>query len=110
MALNAQDIGGKIITQASAIAADRWKDIADAATIELKGLAQRLVLIVEGVGTGQLSRDSAIRHFAAAKFHVIAVVAMLTVMIEAAIERIVNGALTVVRDAINAAAGFALIP
>jgi hypothetical protein len=110
MALDVNDIGTKIVAQASKIAANRWKDISGTATVELQGLAQRLVLIAVGVATGQLSRDSAARHFATARFHVIAVIAALTVMLEAAVEQIVNGALTVVRDAINTAAGFALIP
>jgi hypothetical protein len=97
------------VSEARKAAGDGWQAIVGAATIELRGLAQRLVLIVEGAATGQLSRDSAARHFAAARFHVIATIAMLTVMIEATVERVINAALAAIKQAVNTAIGFPLI-
>ena len=109
MALDVGDIGSKIVTQAAQIAGSSWKSMATAATVELRGLAQRIALIIEAFANGELSQARAKQHLKTARFHVVATIAMLTVMTEAAIEKIVKGALAIVKDSVNKAAGFALL-
>lgn len=109
MALDVGKIGSQIVAQAANIAGTDWKAIAAAATVELKGLAQRIGLIIEAHASGEISQVRAKKHLRTARFHVIATIAMLTVMVEATVEKIVNGALKIVKDAVNQAAGFALL-
>lgn len=109
MALDVQAVGSQIVARAAQIAGKDWEGIATAATIELRGLAQRIALIIEAYGNGELSTDGATRHLRAARSHVIATLAMLTMMTEAMAEQIVNGALAIVKEAINSAAGFSLL-
>jgi hypothetical protein len=109
MSLNGAQIGKKIVAQAAKIAGSEWGNIEQTARVELQGLAQRLVLIVEACASGEMTRQMAKRHFRTAKFHVVAIMAMLTMLVEAAIEKIVNGALAVIRTVVNDAIGFVLI-
>ncbi|RWE00470.1 hypothetical protein [Mesorhizobium sp.] len=109
MALDVGVIGSQIVAQAAQVAGDGWKAMATAATVELRGLAQRIVLIVEAYADGELSQARAKQHLRTARFHVIATIAMMTVMTDAVIEKIVNGALAIVKDSVNNAAGFALL-
>lgn len=98
-----------MLAGAAQIASNQWQDISNAALVEFRALAQRLVLIVQLHARGEITVAMARRHLRTARFHVIATIAMLTVMVEATAERVVNAALTAVRDVINTAAGFALI-
>ena len=109
MALNANKVAEQILSGAVQTAGTAWSKISASATIELRGLAQRIVLIVKGLSDGEISKTMAQRHLQTARFHVVATLAMLTTLVEATVEKIVNGALAVVRDIINKAAGFALI-
>ncbi|TRC92046.1 hypothetical protein FJV76_24220 [Mesorhizobium sp. WSM4303] len=109
MALDFEDMGSRIISQATQIAGGSWKAMATAATVEFRGLAQRIALIVEAYANGELSQVRAKAHLKNARFHVIATLAMLTVMTEAALEKIVKGALAIVKESVNKAAGFALL-
>ncbi len=107
--LNVQALGQSMITQAATIGKDQWDIIREAATIELQGLAQRLVAITNAFLGGQITKSMAKRHLRTARSQVIATIAMLTSMVEAAAEKIINAVLTVVRDAVNTAIGFTLI-
>ena len=109
MALDPNQIASDMIGRAGAIAGKTWQTIQSSVKIELTGLAHRLVLIVEAVATGELTAAEAQSHFATMKFHVIATIAMATVVTEAAISQIVNAAIGAVKTAVNSAAGFSLI-
>ena len=109
MALDVEALGTSMLTEAAKIAKGEWAGIRQAATIEIQGLAQRLVAITNAFLAREITKDMAVRHLRAARFHVIATIAMLTSMLEAAAEKIINGVLTVVRDTVNSAIGFKLI-
>lgn len=109
MALDPQKLAQDMLAGAAATAQGAWTQIQQSATIELQSLAHTLALIVEGTLAGDLSQDMAARHFQTARFHVIATIAMLTELVQAAVEKIVNGALAAIKSAVNSAAGFALL-
>jgi len=109
MSLDSDEIFNQITQKAAHIAGNAWNEMRQAATVEFEGLARRIVMLVEGFLNDEITKSMAQGHLANMRYHVIATIAMLTMMTQGAVERIVNGALTVVRDAINKAAGFALI-
>jgi hypothetical protein len=109
MSLDVAGLVDQMTAQAAATAGASWSAIQQAATTELQGLAQRLVLLTQGYQNGEVTKDMVQSHLKTMRYHVIATIAMLTVMVEATIEKIINSALTAVRDAINQAIGFKLI-
>ena len=109
MALEVPALGTAMIAEAARVAKGGWQKIKEAATIELRGLAQRIALIVDSFRSGNITQSIAKRHLRTARFHVAATIAMLTSMLEAAAEKVVNAAIAVVRDAVNSAIGFALV-
>ena len=109
MALNFDQLGASMLAEAARVAKDQWAVIRQAATIEIQGLAQRLVSITNAFLAQEITQTMAQRHLRTARNHVVAVIAMLTSMVEAAAEKIINATLTVVRDAVNTAIGFTLI-
>jgi hypothetical protein len=109
MPLNASDLGSKMIAEASAVAGAGWKDIKQAAMVEFQGLAQRLVTLTRAYIDKEMTQSMVKRHLRTMRYHVVATIAMLTVLLEATIEKMVNKALTVIRDAVNETIGFALI-
>lgn len=109
MSLDAGEISKQISQKAAHIAGNAWNEMRQAATVEFEGLARRIVMLVEGYRNDEITKNMAQGHLANMRYHVVATIAMLTMMTQGTVEKIVNGALTVVRDAINKAAGFALL-
>ncbi|HWA44018.1 MAG TPA: hypothetical protein VHA10_12465 [Hypericibacter adhaerens] len=109
MALDPQDLAGRLVSAAAQSAGTSWNTIRQTATIEFQSLAQTIVMIVEARLSGEMTNDMAARHFQTARYHLVAIIAMLTTLVESAIETIVNGALATIRTTVNDAIGFALI-
>lgn len=109
MPLNVNQLASTMLSGAATTAGNAWSQIQSAAVVEIRGLAQRLAAIAAAFVSGQITKDMARRHLRTARFHVIATIAMLTSVVEAAVERIINAALTAVRDAVNTAIGFTLV-
>ena len=109
MPLNVSELTSSMIAEASAVAGTGWKEVKQAAIVEFQGLAERLVAITRAYVEQEMTKAMVKRHLSTMRYHVIATIAMLTVLVEATVEKMVNKALTIVRDAINQAIGFALI-
>ena len=109
MSLDLEALSQSMLSEASGIAKDAWTNIRQAATVEIRGLAQRLVSLTNAFLLGEITRTMAKRHLRQARLHVIATIAMLTSMVEAAVEKIINAALTAIRNVVNTAIGFTLV-
>lgn len=109
MSLDLEAISQSMLSEAAGTAKEAWVNIRQAATVEIQGLAQRLVSLTSAFLAGEITQTMAKRHLRQARLHVVATIAMLTSMVEAAVEKIINAALTVIRDVVNTAIGFKLI-
>ncbi|MDA4845833.1 hypothetical protein [Hoeflea poritis] len=107
--MNPNQLASQMISEASQVAINSWNAIKSTAVTEFRGLSQRIVMIARLYAQGEISKAGARRHFKAARYHVIAILAMLTALVEAAAAKIVNAALKVIADAVNAAIGFKLV-
>ncbi|WP_380990336.1 hypothetical protein [Sedimentitalea sp. HM32M-2] len=99
----------KMLQTASEIAGPLWAEIRTTATHEFKVLASRIREIGAAVAEGDLSKSAARILLRMARRNLIATLAMLTTMIEAAVQKLVNGVLAQIREHVNAAIGFAVL-
>lgn len=109
MALDVEAIGENLITEAIAVAQADWEKIKQVAVLEFRSLAQRIALIGEGYVAGELSKKMARRYMKTARFHVVAIMAMMTSLLEATVEKIVRKAIKAVKTIVNDYVGFALL-
>jgi Asp-tRNA(Asn)/Glu-tRNA(Gln) amidotransferase B subunit len=99
----------RMISKASDIAGPLWEEIRTTATHEFKVLASRIREIGSAVRDGELSQTSARILLRMARRNLIATLAMLTIMIDAAVQKLVNGVLSDLKDHVNTAMGFSLL-
>ncbi|MEO9780915.1 MAG: hypothetical protein ABJH07_22780 [Sedimentitalea sp.] len=108
-ALNADVLVPRMVSTATGIAGPLWADIKTTATHEFKVLASRIREIGSVVRDGELSKTSARILLRMARRNLIATVAMLTVMVDAAVQKLVNGVMSELKNHINSAIGFSLV-
>ncbi|PSL20952.1 hypothetical protein [Shimia abyssi] len=99
----------QLLNVARTTAGPLWDDIQQTASHEFRVLALRIRDIGEGVASGDVSRTAARILFRMAKRNLIATIAMLTIMIEAAAQKLVNAVLKEIKSIVNGALGFTLV-
>lgn len=107
--LNVSQLTAKMIASVKETTSDGWPAVEQYARAELKILAQSLVQIVELRANGNVSKAEARSLFRQHKNTAVAVFASIAGMTLLLAEQTVNNALKVVKDAVNAAAGFIFI-
>lgn len=107
--LNPDVIVPRMIGQARDVAGPLWAEIRTAAQHEFKVLGDRISAIGKAVHAGEMSKSSARILLRMARRNLIATLAMLTTMIDAAVQKMVNAVLAEIKDHINTAIGFTLI-
>lgn len=109
MSLNVSKLLGDIVAAASAEAGTRWTEIKRVATHEFRTLARDVVFYTRLFTTGEIDREELKITMSGVKAALLSALATLTALAQAAIRRIVNAALGVVRAAANSFVGFALV-
>jgi hypothetical protein len=108
-ALNTRRVAKDMAAAASGVFKDKWPDVKDYAESEMKKLAESLAMLSRGVAKGTIARKAAKAllgiHKNSAKAVMLTVEGLGLLLVEAAI----NAAMKVVRDAVNAAAGVAIL-
>lgn len=99
----------QLIDIARTTAGPLWDDIRSKTTHEFRILAHRIREIGSAIASGELSIPVARILFKMAKRNLVATIAMLTIMVEAAVQKLVNTVLKELKDYINGAIGFSLI-
>ncbi len=107
--LKLQELKPGMIAAFKDTATQAWPVIKDFATIELKLLAQSLIEIQSLAASGRISRGEAKSLMRQHKNATIAVLSGIEGMTLLAAERAVNAAIAAIRQALNSAAGFAII-
>jgi hypothetical protein len=109
MSANLPDIVKTMLTAAETTAAGQWQTAKAAIITEVKVFAQRLEQIAGGFASQQLTLQDAKDFFAMATNNLVAMIAMATTLVWAAVQKIVNAALSAAKDAINAFVKFPIL-
>jgi len=109
MALDFSAIFADMLSAAEKTAGQQWVQVKKAVSFELRTLAQRLVQIVDLRTSGEIDEDDATLFFTMGRNNCVAAIAMATALVAAAVKKIVDAALNVVKTAVNSAIGFPLI-
>ncbi len=108
-ALDVNKIFGDMVAGAATTAGTQWSAIGAVMTIELKAFAERMNEIANALAAQTISKETAEDLTRMARNHLIATIATLTVLVLAAVERIVDAALKAAAADVNAAIGFTLL-
>lgn len=107
--LSLEDIKDSMITGFKGVASQAWPTVKDFATSELKLLAQSLIEIQALAAAGGISKAEAKSLIRQHKNATIAVMSGIEGMTLLTAEQAVNGAIRAIRQAVNSAAGFAIV-
>lgn len=109
MSLNASELATKMLDAAKGVLSEKWPEIQDYAEGETKKLAQSLVMIEKLKLAGKISEEQAKLHFDIQKNAARTVLLTIEGLGILTVERALNAASAVVKDAVNTALGFALL-
>lgn len=117
MILNLADIARRAVDAAAHVAGQEWPKIQSATVYELRICCQRLADLAKGVAEwlispdreGAISPETATMLISMARNNFIMNVAMTTTATVVLAQRMLDAALGVIRDAVNTAAGLALL-
>jgi hypothetical protein len=109
MSLNASELATKMLDAAKGVLSEKWPEIQDYAEGETKKLAQSLVMIEKLKLAGKINEEQAKLHFDIQKNAARTVLLTVEGLGILAVERALNAASAVVKDAVNTALGFALL-
>lgn len=98
-----------LFTEAKQTAGAAWDEIRSFVKIEFKGLARQIKEIGKALERGEIKLRTARTLFKMARNNLIAAVATTTTLVLAAAQRIINAALTAIKDLVNGALGLVLI-
>ncbi|HSV29014.1 MAG TPA: hypothetical protein VLL76_05630 [Candidatus Omnitrophota bacterium] len=110
MALDIDDLVQQMISAAQPILGAMWQNLENQATSELQGVAQQIVKIAQGVADKEVDEDTAKLLLSMQLNNAVGAIAAATEEVEAAAQDAVNAAMAKVRDTVNAAVGFVLVP
>ena len=106
---SADEIFASLMRGAQQEAADLWETAKGFAINTCWSLASQLVLVGQAYIAKEFTKDEVKKYLETIRLQFIATLAATIMKIEGLAERIINSALTAVRDAINGALGFKLI-
>lgn len=107
--LDLNNLFNSMVTAAKISASAGWSQIVSVATHEFQVIAHRIVQIGQAFALGQIDKIDAQGLMKLAKNHIVAAIATLTTLVLATVQRIINAAMTAVRDVVNTAVGFVLL-
>lgn len=107
--LNADELFATIMQGARQAAGEFWEETRDFAMNGCWSLASQLTLLGQGYLAHEFTKAEVQRYLETIRLQFIGMLAATIMKVEGLAERMVNGALTAVRDAINTALGFKLI-
>ena len=109
MALSASLLSKDILAALKGALTEKWPEIKEYGTAESKKLAQALVMIEALKAAGKINEEQAALHLEIQKNASRAVLLTIEGLGILAVEAALSAALTVVKDAVNTATGFALL-
>ncbi|MGV8831524.1 MAG: hypothetical protein ACOH2N_06070 [Devosia sp.] len=107
--LNADELFATIIEGARKAAGDYWAETRDFSVNACWSIASQLALLGQGYTSGEFSQQEVKSYVETLRLQFIGLLAATIMKVEGLAERLVNGALTAARDALNTALGFKLI-
>ena len=109
MSLDVTKIASDMLSAAANAGKTEWDKIKSVAINEIGQLARNIVQTADAVASGEMKPTTARIVLEQSKNLTIALIASLAALAAAAILKIVDAALNVVKSAVNAAAGFAIL-
>lgn len=109
MSLNASLLGKDILTAFQSTFTSKWPDIKDYAEAEARKMAQTLVMIESLKISGKINEEQAALHLEIQRNATRMVLLTLEGLGILAVEAAINAALSVVKESVNTAVGFALL-
>ncbi|MCZ4347883.1 hypothetical protein [Devosia neptuniae] len=106
---SSEEFFADMIASARQAAGDFWADVRASTISACRSMAEQLALIAKGFALGEFTEQDVKADIEAVRKQLIASLAATIMKIEGLAARIINSALTAVRDAINNALGFELI-
>ena len=110
MAANLQDVLKGFLSTAQHEAGTGWANIKSAVQAETKVFGQRLVQIKNGYASGEFTKADAKDFFSMILNNMIATIAMVTTLVWATVQKIINAAIAAVKTLINSFMKFSLLP
>ena len=107
--LNADELFATIMQGARQAAGDFWDKTRDFSMNACWSLASQLALLGQGYLAHEFTKQEVNSYLETMRLQLIGMLAATIMKVEGLAERMLNGALTAVRDAINTALGFKLI-
>ena len=103
------DVASQMMTAAAAAFGEGWDKVRAFVKIEFKTIARRIKEIAKAFAFGDIDEDTARLLVRMQRNNSAAAIAATTTMVLVTIENIINAALAVVKDTLNAAIGFTLL-
>lgn len=103
------DIRGKILNELRKESSNSFSSIKESTITDFEEVAQDAARIIELYTTGNASKEFLKDQFNVLRVRIIAILATIEILSQSALERVLNGVLTVIRDTINTKIGFQLI-
>jgi hypothetical protein len=109
MSLNVSELATKMFDAAKGVLSEKWPEIQDYAEAETRKLAESLVMIEKLKLARRINEEQAKLHFDIQKNAARTVLLTVEGLGILPVERALNAASAVVKDAVNTALGFALL-
>lgn len=107
--INTGDIIEKMIKAAKGVLTDNWKEVKPYAKQEFKNLAENFGLIIKLKNEGEITKEQARLYIDIHKNTVKIVLLTIKGLGIIAVEKAINAAISIVKDSINSAIGFAVL-
>ncbi|MDX8350666.1 hypothetical protein SLH49_21970 [Cognatiyoonia sp. IB215446] len=107
--LNVGTLGTRLVNTAAGIAGEAWTNIKSVVAHELRVLAGRIRDIAEAALSGEVSKTGARTLLRVARNNLAATIAMTSVLLLAAAQKLINAVLGEVKNFVNGAIGFKLL-
>jgi hypothetical protein len=109
MGISVNDVVAIMLKQAQQTAGNAWNTAGPVIKSEFKNFGQQLAQVAAGLASGELTEQDAKDFVAAIRNNMVATIALAVNIGQAAVQQIINAALTAAKDAINAFVKFPLI-
>ncbi|MHA1113312.1 MAG: hypothetical protein ACTSRY_02250 [Alphaproteobacteria bacterium] len=107
--IDTADLAQRLLSGAATEAGEGWAEVSAFFKVEFRGIARRTKDIGKAVAGGDIDEMTAKLLMRMQVNNAVAAVAAMTTLVMLRIERIINAALSLIRDLVNAALGFALV-
>src|SRR4051812_6340350 len=101
MGISVNDVVAIMLKQAQQTAGNAWNTARPVIESEFKNFGQQLAQVAAGLASGELTEQDAKDFVAAIRNNMVATIALAVNIGQAAVQQIINAALTAAKDAIN---------